>query len=118
MSNKKVLECLEQNSEGLDKIQYFMKFADELSYSNLMLEINIDHFHGYECLLPVMLLSSDDPIIERTGKRLLLQLYGEKLQAVGGRQAVDCVADILTDEKEKWDKRIKRLRKLKKQNKL
>ena len=118
MSNKKVLECLEQNSEGLDKIQYFMKYADELSYSNLMLEINIDHFHGYECLLPVMLLSSEDPIIERTGKRLLLRLYGEKLQEVGGRKIVDCVADILTDEKEKWEKRIKRLRKLNQGNKL
>ncbi|MEG0784649.1 MAG: hypothetical protein RR389_04410 [Christensenella sp.] len=118
MSNKKVSECLEQHSEGLDIIQYFMKCTDELTYNCLMSEINIDRFDGYECLLPVMLLSSEDPIIERTYKRLLLQLYSEKLRKVGGRRMVDCVTDILTDEKAKWDKRIKRLRKLDKQNKL
>lgn len=118
MSNKKVLECLEQNVDGLEKIQNLMMFEDPLVYSDLMLEISIDHFHGYEALLPVMLISTDDPIIERTGKRLLLQLYSEKLQEIGGRQIVDRVTNILTEEKSQWDKRIKRLRKLKKQNKL
>ncbi|KKI50467.1 hypothetical protein CHK_2059 [Christensenella hongkongensis] len=48
----------------------------------------------------------------------MLQLYSEKLQEIGGRQIVDRVTDILTEEKNQWDKRIKRLRKLKKQNKL
>ena len=118
MSNKKVLECLEQNVEGLEKIQNLMMFEDPLVYSDLMLEISIDHFRGYESLLPVMILSTDDPIIERTGKRLLLQLYSEKLQEIGGRQIVDHVTDILTEEKSRWDKRIKRLHKRKKQNKL
>ena len=75
MSNKKVLGCLEQNVEGLEKIQNLMIFEDPLVYSDLMLEISIDHFHGYESILPVMILSTDDPIIERTGKRLLLYLY-------------------------------------------
>ncbi|WP_066687912.1 hypothetical protein [Christensenella intestinihominis] len=118
MSNKKVLECLEQNVEGLERIQNLMRFEDHLIYSDLMLEINLDHFNGYEALLPVMLISTDDPVIERTGKRLLLQLYSEKLQEIGGRQIVDRVTDILIEEKNQWDKRIKRLRKLKKQNKL
>jgi len=118
MSNKKILECLEQNVEGLEKIQDLMRFTDPLIYSDLMLEINIDHFNGYEALLPVMLLSTADPIIERTGKRLLLQLYSEKLQEVGGRQIVDRETDILIEEKNQWDKRMKRLRKLDKQNKL
>lgn len=118
MPNKKVLKCLEQNTEGLDKIQSLMKYPDELMYSDLMREINLDHFKGYECLLPVMLLSSEDPVIERTGKRLLLQLYSEKLQETGGRKMVDRVTDILTDEKHKWDKRIRRLRKLNEEGKL
>ena len=52
MSNKKVLECLEQNVEGLERIQNLMRFEDHLIYSDLMLEINLDHFSGYEaCLL-------------------------------------------------------------------
>ncbi len=118
MSNKKMLECLEQNVDGLEKIQNLMMFEDPLVYDDLIQEIRIDHFYGYEALLPVMLISTDDPVIARTGKRLLLQLYCEKLQEVGGRQIVDRVTEILTDEKERWDKRIKRLLKLKKQNKL
>lgn len=118
MSNENVLECLEQNSESLAKVTYFMKYKDELAYSDLMLEIGVDQFCGYECLLPVMLLSSEDPVIERTGRRLLLQLYSEKLQELGGRQMVELVTDILMDEKEKWDKRIKCLRSLEQQNKL
>lgn len=42
MPNKKVLKCLEQNTEGLDKIQSLMKYPDELMYSDLMREINLD----------------------------------------------------------------------------
>lgn len=118
MYNKKILDCLEHNIDGLSNLQYFMKYPDELTYNDLMLEINIDHLHGYECLLPVMLLASDDPVIERTCKRLLLQLYREKLQELGGRTIVDRIADVLKEEKRKWDKRTKRLLELKEQNKL
>lgn len=118
MPNKKVLECLEKNVDGLEIIQNMMMFAEPLRYSDLMLEINIDYFHGYESLLPIILLSTDDLIIERAGKRLLLQLYSEKLQEIGGRQMVDRVTDILTEEKCRLDKRMKRLNKLKKKNKV
>lgn len=118
MTNKKALDYLEQNFEGVNNMIYFMKYPDELTCDELMLEIEIDHFSGYEWLLPIMLLSSEDPVIERTGKRLLLQLYNEKLQTADGRQIVERVAGILTDEKEKWDKKTKRLRKLDQENKI
>jgi len=70
----------------------------------------MDHFKGYECLLPAMLLSSEDPVIERTGKRLLLQLYSEKIQEIGAYKTVDRVIDILIEEHTSWEARRKRLR--------
>ncbi|WP_066645349.1 hypothetical protein [Christensenella timonensis] len=118
MSNQKVLECLEQNVDGLEIIQNLMRYDDPLVYGDLMLEIDIDHFEGYEALLPVMLLSTGDAVIERTCKRLLLQLYSEKLQEIGGRQIVEYVKDILLEEQARWEKHLGRLRKLRKQNKI
>ncbi|MEA5003591.1 MAG: hypothetical protein VB081_08840 [Christensenella sp.] len=118
MSNKKVLECLEKNVDGLEIIQNLMRYDDPLVYSDLMLDIDLHHFEGYEALLPVMLLSTGDPIIERTGKRLLLQLYSEKLQKIGGWQMVDYVKDILLEEQARWEKHIGQLRTLRKQNKI
>ena len=86
MLNNKVLECLEQNIEGLERLSYFMKYGEEFACRDLILEINMDQFEGYECLLPVILLTSDDPVIGRTEKRLLLQLYSERIQELGARR--------------------------------
>ena len=98
MLNNKVLECLEQNIEGLERLSYFMKYGEEFACRDLILEINMDQFEGYECLLPVILLTSDDPVIGRTEKRLLLQLYSERIQELGARRMVGRVADILNEE--------------------
>ena len=54
MLNNKVLECLEQNIEGLERLSYFMKYGEEFACRDLILEINMDQFEGYECLLPVL----------------------------------------------------------------
>lgn len=37
MSNQKVLECLEQNVDGLEIIQNLMRYDDPLVYGDLML---------------------------------------------------------------------------------
>ncbi len=42
----KVLECLKRNIEGLERLQYFMKYEEEFSYRDLILEINMDQFEG------------------------------------------------------------------------
>lgn len=118
MLDQKVLEYLEQNIEVVNHITYFMKYPDELTYNALMLEIEVDCFDGYEWLLPIMLLSSEDPVIKRASKRLLLLLYHEKLQATDRQKLVECVANILTDEKAKWEIRTERLHKLDKEHKI
>lgn len=118
MLNEKVLECLEQNVEGLEKIQNLMRYEYPLIYSDLMMEIEIDHFRGYEALLPVLMLSTDDPAIDRTTKRLLLQLYSEKLQSVGGREMVDRVRSMLLEEQEDWLKRVGRIKELRNQKRI
>lgn len=83
----KVLECLKRNIEGLERLQYFMKYEEEFSYRDLILEINMDQFEGYECLLPVILLTSYDPVIERTGRRLLLRLIQRRDAGAGRAEA-------------------------------
>ncbi len=112
MLNNKVLECLEQNIEGLERLQYFMKYEEEFSYRDLILEINMDQFEGYECLLPVILLTSDNTVIKRAKKRLLLQLYSERMQELGARRMVDRVAAILNEECKGYEARGERFRQL------
>ena len=112
MLNNKVLECLEQNIEGLERLSYFMKYGEEFACRDLILEINMDQFEGYECLLPVILLTSDDPVIGRTEKRLLLQLYSERMQELGARRMVGRVADILNEEYKYYEARRERFRQL------
>lgn len=118
MKNIEMLEYLGENMEGLEKIQNFMRHDEPLVYDDLILEIDIDHFEGYEALLCVLLLSTDDPVIERAGKRLLLQLYSDKVREAGGRKTVDLVADLLSAEKLRWEKRHQRLQSLRRQNKI
>ena len=72
----------------------------------------MDQFEGYECLLPVILLTSDDPVIGRTEKRLLLQLYSERIQELGARRMVGRVADILNEEYKYYEARRERFRQL------
>ena len=78
MSNKKVLERLEQNIEGVEQLVYFIQYNEELTADELMIDIEIDRFKGYECCLAIMLLAADDPVINRTRKRLFLQWLEKK----------------------------------------
>ena len=47
----------------------------------------MDYFAGYEELLPVILMTTQDPVMERTGRRMFLQLYRERMEQDGG---TDC----------------------------
>mgnify|MGYP001055218430 CR=1 FL=1 len=112
MSNKKVLKFLEKNMEGLEKLEYFMKHEEALTYSDLIWELDIDGFKGYECLLPVMLMGSNDPALQRTWKRLFLQLYREKLQEIGAQELVKYVMQMLREEYSNWEKRQEKIDKM------
>ena len=44
MSNKKVLESLEQNIEGVEQLVYFIQYNEELTADELMIDIDIDRY--------------------------------------------------------------------------
>jgi len=69
--NVQVLKCFEQHIEGVQILDYFMQMGKELTHQELVSDIRVDGLCGYEYLLPVMLLTPGDPVIERTMKRLL-----------------------------------------------
>ena len=72
--------CLEQNIEGAQKIAYYMNEGEGLSVQELMLDIKVDHFQGYEFLLAIMLLVTDDSAIERTRNRLFIRWFRKELE--------------------------------------
>ena len=118
MSNKKVLESLEQNIEGVEQLVYFIQYNEELTADELMIDIEIDRFKGYEHCLAIMLLAADDPVINRTRKRLFLQWFGEEMKKTGEGQTIDRIAQILNEEHHNFETRRNRLKELDQQNKL
>lgn len=118
MLNKEALECLEQNIEGAQKIAYYMNDGEGLSAQELMLDIKVDHFQGYEFLLAIMLLVTDDSAIERTRNRLFIRWFRKELEAKGAAQTVERIANILSEENLYFETKRKRLIELDKQNKL
>ena len=118
MSNKKVLESLEQNIEGVEQLVYFIQYNEELTADELMIDIEIDRFKGYECCLAIMLLAADDPVINRTRKRLFLQWFGAEMKKAGEEQTINRIAQILNEEHHSFEARRKRLEDLDQQNKL
>ncbi len=109
MSNKTVLESLVEDIEGLEKIQNYMMSDDIITYDELIREIKVDHFSGYEYILPVLLLSTVDPIIDRAVKRIFINLYSDRMRQAGAPETVDMVMDILDEEHQRWEARQKRV---------
>lgn len=68
MSNQKILDYLERNIEGVAELAYFMQYGDELTSGAIMVDIEVDHFSGYEYCLAIMLLAASDIVIDRTRK--------------------------------------------------
>lgn len=118
MLNKEILECLEQNIEGVQKIAYYMQDGEGLSFLELMADIEIDHFQGYECILAIMLLATDDPAIARTRNRLFIRWFKNEIETGGATQTVSRIAEILQEEHLYFEVKRNRLIELDKQNKL
>lgn len=118
MLNKEVLECFEQNIEGIQKITYYMQDGEELSSHELMTDIEVDHFQGYEYILAIMLLSTDNPAIKRTRNKLFIRWFRNELEKKGAEKTVTKVAKILNEEHLHFESRRNRLIELNKQNKL
>ena len=104
--NQSVLELLEQNINGLELLQHYIQneWTGEL-HRELLSSLQTGRFDGCECLLPIILLSADNAVIEFAVHRLFLQLYGEKLREAGVQAMAGRVADLLREESARWDRR-------------
>ena len=57
------------NVEGVAELAYFMQYGDELTSGAIMVDIEVDHFSGYEYCLAIMLLAANDIVIDRTKEK-------------------------------------------------
>ena len=62
--------------EGILNLEMLLMPYERFTYNDLLRELEVDYFAGYEELLPVMLMTTEDPVMERTGRRLFLELSG------------------------------------------
>lgn len=79
-------------------MEYLLKWGGELCYQDLMMDIGIDAFRGYEYFLAIVLLTANDPAIKRTKDRLFLQWFREEIKASGASQAIDRIMQIMKEE--------------------
>lgn len=116
--NVQVLKCFEQHIEGVQILDYFMQMGEELTHQELVSDIRVDGLCGYEYLLPVMLLTPGDPVIERTMKRLFLRWFRQEVEDKGAEKTVDAIARLLDEEAAAFKARRDRLIQLDRQNRL
>ena len=112
MSNQKILDYLEQNVEGVAELAYFMQYGEELTSGAIMVDIEVDHFSGYEYCLAIMLLAANDIVIDHTRKRLFLQWFRDELANTDEEQAINRIANILEEEHFRFEARQTRLEEL------
>ncbi len=98
MSCVEILKHLEENINVLQKTEYLLKWGGELSYQELMMDIGIDAFRGYEYFLTILLLAANDPAIERTKDRLFLQWFRGEIEANGASQTIHRIVQIMKEE--------------------
>ena len=106
MKNKKILKWMEKNLDGLDKMEYFLRTGGLISYDELRMNLDMDHFKGHECLLPILLLSSDSPIVERVHWRLFLEMFRKELKNKGAEKTVEHVITLMEEEHTNWKERM------------
>ena len=75
--------------EGILNLEMLCMPYERFTYNDLLRELEVDYFAGYEELLPVMLMTTQDPVMERTGRRMFLQLYRERMEQDGARTVVE-----------------------------
>ncbi len=109
---------MEQNIEGVEQLVYFIQYNEELTAKELMVDIETDHFKDYEYCLAIMLLAADDPVINRTRKRLFLRWFSEEMKKNGEEKTINRIEQLLTEEYHNFEIKKKRLEELDQQNKL
>ena len=98
--------------EGILNLEMLLMPYERFTYNDLLRELEVDYFAGYEELLPVMLMTTEDPVMERTGRRLFLELYREQMEQEGARSVVERTISLLREERKNWQKRMQRVQKV------
>lgn len=114
MINEDVLKYLSENMGIFRKVERLMRYPDELTYEDLILDLEIDRFRGYEYLLPIIMLATDDTSIIVTCQRLFLMLFSKELKREGSEKTINLVVDILREEKGNCNSYYARIAEIKK----
>lgn len=104
--------------EGILNLEMLLMPYERFTYNDLLRELEVDYFAGYEELLPVMLMTTEDPVMERTGRRMFLQLYRERIEQDGARTVVERTISLLREERKNWQKRMQRVQKVREKERL
>lgn len=89
-----------------------------ITHSDLLEDLEMDEYEGCEELVAVMLMMAEDPVMERTERRLFLKLYEEKIKEKRTQTVVKWIEEVLREEKEKWEDQMRRIDRQKKQEQL
>ena len=104
--------------EGMIKLEKLIGPYGDYTYSDLLEDLEMDEYEGCEELVAVMLMMAEDPVMERTERRLFLQLYEEKIKEKGTQTVVKWIEEVLREEKEKWEDQMRGIARQKKQEQL
>ena len=61
---------------------------------------------------------NDLPVMERTGRRMFLQLYRERMEQDGARAVVERTISLLREERRSWQKRMQCVQKVREKERL
>lgn len=104
--------------EGMIRLERLIGPYGDYTYSDLLEDLEMDEYEGFEELVAVMLMMAEDPVMERTERRLFLKLYEEKIKEKGTQTVVKWIEEVLREEKEKWEDQMRRIDRQKKQEQL
>ena len=102
--------------EGMIKLEKLIGPYGDYTYSDLLEDLEMDEYEGCEELVAVMLMMAEDLVMERTERRLFLQLYEEKIKEKGTQTVVKWIEEVLREEK--WEDQMRRIDRQKKQEQL
>ena len=102
--------------EGMIKLERLIGPYGDYTYSDLLEDLEMDEYEGCEELVAVMLMMAEDPVMERTERRLFLKLYEEKIKEKGTQTVVKWIEEVLREEK--WEDQMRRIDRQKKQEQL
>ena len=115
MSCIEVLRNWEENIEALEMLEALIQYVEEMPSEELLEEIYVDGFAGYEYMLLLIMITSSEGAMARAWKRLVLELFRREIQSRGEKQVVERMAELITEEKQKWDEKYAKLKKAQEQ---